>query len=307
MKTGWITKILLFLPRKIFIAGKNQEEALDVAARLNSDGFLSTIDILGEHSKSEKEVEKALAEYKQLVNEIKKRGLRATISIKLTHLGLELGSGYCFNIVGELAGCARQNNVGIEFDMEEFKYNSETIEIFQNLSRPAGNNRICLQANIKNSFDNFETLRNEGHPTRLVRGAYKENSKVSFWNREDVQEMFMSLIHGAILKTILDKLHGVSGPRHAIATRDKKIIEHVKIFVEANKDLPLEKNCIEFQLLYGYLTLGRQLLSEGYPVRIYLPYGNDQVALPYILRRLKTPHAWRLFWDWLFNSKKTRL
>ncbi|MBI2063791.1 MAG: proline dehydrogenase family protein [Candidatus Yanofskybacteria bacterium] len=303
MKTSILAKTLLFLPRKIFIAGKTREEVLKTAARLNGEGFLATIDVLGEHSKNEEEAEEALLEYKELINEITGRGLRATISIKLTHLGLELGFGYCFNIIRKLAAHARQCNIGIEFDMEEFKYNPEIIEIFQDISSPPGNNRICLQANIKNSFENFEILHDSGHPIRFVRGAYEESSRVSFQDQEDIQETFMSLIHGAILKTILNKLNGISSPKHAIATRDKKIVEHVKRFVMANA-LTLDKNCIEFQLLYGYLSLGRELLQEGYPVRIYLPYGNDQVALPYIWRRLKTPHAWRLLLDWLLSSGK---
>lgn len=305
MKTGIITKIILFLPRKIFIAGKTQREVLGVATKLNGEGFWATIDVLGEHSKNEEEVETALKEYERLIYAINIRGLKATISIKLTHLGLELGFGFCFNIVKELAAYACQNNVGIEFDMEEFKFNPETIVIFRGLSKPEDGNRLCLQANIKNSLDNFEILHEDGHPVRLVRGAYEENSEVSYRNGKDIQGMFKSLIHMVIQKTTLNRLRGINAPKHAIATRDPKIIEHVKRFIEANEPSPLNRNCVEFQLLFGYLALGRQLLNEGYPVRIYLPYGDDQAALPYILRRLKTPHAWRLLFDWLLNLNKT--
>lgn len=303
MKTSVIRKALLFLPRKIFIAGRTKKEVLGVAARLNSEGFLTTIDVLGEHSKDENEAEKALSEYKQLVDEIRRRGIQSTISIKLTHLGLELSFGYCFNVVKDLVVYARRSGIGIEFDMEEYKHNSETIEIFQSLSKPEDGNRICLQANLFNSFDNLENLHDQNYNTRLVRGAYEENSDVAYWNQVEIGENFKSLINLAIKKMEYDWHNNITRPRHAIGTRDTEIINHVRLFIEAS---PLDKNCIEFQLLYGYLALGRQLLSEGYPVRIYLPYGNDQTALPYIWRRLKTLHTWKLFFDWLFNFSKTR-
>lgn len=305
MKTNIITRCLLFIPRKIFIAGSNRQEALAIAAKLNKEGFGVTIDILGEHSKKEKDAESALKEYKQLVDDIAKHGLKATVSIKLTHLGLELGFGYCFNAVRELLSHARQNKTGVEFDMEEFKFNPNTIEIFQGLSKDTDGNRICLQANIKNSFENLDSLHDQGYQARLVRGAYEEASDVSFYYQRDIQENFMSLINVAILKTIMNKLDGIEAPRHAIASRDKKIINYTRLVVEANWRI-LKKSSIEFQLLFGYLGLGRELLRQNYPVRIYLPYGDDSAALPYLWRRLKTPHAWKLLIDWLVSFGKTR-
>ncbi len=303
MKTSIITRALLFLSRKIFIAGKTQEETLAVAEKLNGEGFLATIDILGEHSKSEEEVETALKEYEQLIDKIRRRGLKANVSIKLTHLGLELSFGYCFNIVKKLIGCARRNNIGIEFDMEEFKYNAETIEIFQSLSRPTDRNRICLQANIFKSVADLTVLHEWGHSTRLVRGAYEESFDVIRQDRLNIKESFVSLIDLAISLIARDWLNNISGPKHAIGTRDKETINHVRRLIES---LSLDKNRIEFQLLYGYLALGRQLLNGDYPVRIYLPYGDDQAALPYVWRRLKTPHTWKLFLDWLLNLDKIR-
>ncbi|MBI2062979.1 MAG: proline dehydrogenase family protein [Candidatus Yanofskybacteria bacterium] len=300
MKINIFTKAMLFLPRKIFIAGKTRQEALNVAVRLNVEGFLTTIDVLGEHSKNEDNVGKSLSEYKQLVDDIKKYGIQSTISIKLTHLGMELGFGYCFNVVKDLVSYASRNCVGVEFDMEEFKYNHDTIEIFQNLSKPEDKNRICLQANIKNSFENLDLLHGHGHSVRLVKGAYEEASDVSFYNQEDITENFKLLINLAFLGTIRNKLRSIMEPVHAIASRDKEIIDYARKCFESNHRI-LDKNCIEFQLLHGYLALGRQLLSEGFPVRIYLPYGEDSVALPYILRRLKIPHAWRLLFDWLLQ------
>ncbi|MBI2669595.1 MAG: proline dehydrogenase family protein [Candidatus Yanofskybacteria bacterium] len=304
MKINFITRRLLAISRQIFIAGKTQEETLAVAEKLNGEGFLTTIDILGEHSKSEEGVKTAYEEYKRLLEEIGRRGLKTTISIKLTHLGLELGFGYCFNVVKKIVRYARSNNVGIEFDMEEFKYNLETIEIFQSLSKPTDNNRLCLQANIFNSFYDLDFLHDKGYPTRLVKGAYQESSEVAYYNQIDIEENFISLINLAISKTILNRHNNICGPSHAIGTRDKKIIRHAKILIEASPIL--EKNCIEFQLLHGYLALGRELLQEGYPVRIYLPYGDDKAALPYVLRRLKNPHAWKLLFDWLLNFGKAR-
>lgn len=298
-----IRELFLFIPRKIFIAGRTQEEALAIAEKLNDEGFLTTIDILGEHSKSEEEVETALREYKQLVSEIRDRDLKSTISIKLTHLGLELGFGDCFNVVKDLVGYARRNNVVIEFDMEEFKYNHDTIEIFQSLSKPADNNRICLQANIFKSVDDLIMLHDKGFQIRLVKGAYEENSDVALYHQFEINKNFCDLVSTVILQTVSNKNSGICRPQHAIGTRDQKIIDWAKNSMRFHH---LDKHSIEFQLLYGYLALGRELLQEGYPVRIYLPYGDDQTAFPYILRRLKSVDTWKLFFDWLFNFSKTR-
>lgn len=302
MKTNILTKVLLFLPRKIFIAGKTRKEVLSVASRLNGEGFLTTIDVLGEHSKNEDEVEKALLEYGQLIDEIRESSVQSTISIKLTHLGLELDFGYCFNIVKDLVGYARQNNIGIEFDMEEYKYNPDTIEIFQSLSRPTDKNRICLQANIFKSANDLISLHDNGFQTRLVRGAYDESSDIALYDPGEINQDFISLISIALLYTVSDKNKDISGLKHAIGTRDKKIIGWAKDLI---KFYSLDKRSMEFQLLYGYLPLGHQLLSEGYPVRIYLPYGDDQAAFPYVIRRLKTPHAWKLLLDWSLDFGKT--
>ena len=296
-----IKKIILFIPRRIFIAGKNMEEALGMAARLNNEGFLTTIDILGEHSRSEEKVKKAYEEYKLLIEEIGHRGLKATISIKLTHLGLELGFGDCYNVVKKVIRCARLNNVGIEFDMEQFKYNTDTIEIFQSLSRPEDHNRICLQANIRKSANDLINLHELGFQTRLVMGAYEEESDVALYHECEIRENLDSLINMAVLLTVSNRNKGIIGIKHAIGTRDIKTINWVKELIKSDS---LEKNSLEFQLLFGFTTLGRQLLSEGYPVRIYLPYGDDQAAFPYILRRLKSPQNWKLMFGWLLD--KTR-
>ncbi len=306
MKNNIITRVLLFIPRKIFIAGRTQQEVLEVAAKLNSEGFLVTIDVLGEHSKNAKEVEDTVKEYEQLIGAIKNRDLKATISIKLTHLGLEFGHSYCFYITKNLVDYACQNNVGIEFDAEESKYNQETVRIFQEIFKntaPTCQRRICLQANLKNSFQNLQILHNQGHPVRLVKGAYEETGDDAFQHRKVIEDHFVSLVDLVHILSAINRMSLRRIPQHAIATHDKNIISHASKLIEAYE---FDKNFIEFQLLYGYLSLGRQLLRDGYPVRIYLPYGDDETALPYIWRRLKTPHSWRLFFDWLLGRFKTR-
>ena len=127
------------------------------------------------------------------------------ISIKLTHLGLELGFGDCFNVVKDLVGYARRNNVVIEFDMEEFKYNHDTIEIFQSLSKPADNNRICLQANIFKSVDDLIMLHDKGFQIRLVKGAYEENSDVALYHQFEINKNFCDLVSTVILQTVSNK------------------------------------------------------------------------------------------------------
>lgn len=302
LKTNFITRGLLFVPRKIFIAGRTRLEVLAKASELNRRGFSVTIDVLGEHSRTEDEVEAALKEYKDLVNELAQSRLAATISIKLSHFGLGFNYGLCSNSVLELVKYANARQIGVEFDMEQYRYNQDTIDIFDRTCRPAQGNRICLQANILDSYDKLEYLHAKGHAVRLVRGAYKERPSVAETFPKFIQENLFSFVHFVILQAVLAKSRGQPTIQHAFGTGDIKVINHLKIFVGAYE---LKKSDVEFQLLYGYLDLGRRLLKEGYPVRIYMPYGDDWAALGYVWRRIKNPRAWKLFFNWLFKKKQS--
>jgi proline dehydrogenase len=107
---------------------------------------------------------------------------------------------------------------------------------------------------------------------RLCKGAYLEPHTVAFAKKADVDRNFVEL-----MQLLLDK-----GPYPAIATHDEKMIEATKRYVAERK---IARDAFEFQMLYGIRRdLQRQLVSEGYRVRLYVPFGR--AWYPYYMRRL---------------------
>jgi proline dehydrogenase len=73
-----------------------------------------------------------------------------------------------------------------------------------------------------------------------------------------------------------------SGFYHGIATHDPKMIAATIRHAAKEK---ISKDDFEFQMLYGVRTdLQRQLVRDGFRLRIYIPYGQDW--FPYFMRRL---------------------
>src|SRR3989344_2340694 len=112
---------------KHYIAGETVEEAIAVAKKLKSQGLLTTLDILGEHVRTRFQAEKVVGQYKGLLDTIRKNRLHANISVKLTHLGLPLGAGFCTANLARLVDAARHDKSFVYLDMENAEYVSSTI------------------------------------------------------------------------------------------------------------------------------------------------------------------------------------
>ena len=81
----------------------------------------------------------------------------------------------------------------------------------------------------------------------------------------------------ALMKILLD--HGVYP---ALATHDQRIIQQALEYARARGIRP---DSFEFQMLYGVRRdLQRQLVQQGYRLRLYVPYGTEWY--PYFMRRL---------------------
>jgi proline dehydrogenase len=72
------------------------------------------------------------------------------------------------------------------------------------------------------------------------------------------------------------------GTYPGIATHDIRIITAVKTYAAAQG---IAREAFEFQLLYGIRPeLQRQLVAEGFRVRVYVPYGTHWAG--YFYRRI---------------------
>ncbi|MBI4949080.1 MAG: proline dehydrogenase family protein [Deltaproteobacteria bacterium] len=266
-------KGLLFLFAKRYIAGTERSDAIDAARRLNSSGILSAIDHLGENIKTKEEAEETVTEYLSLLDGIKESGVNAVVSLKLTHLGLDISEALAETNAAVVIERALQYDNTVWFDMESSAYTQRTMDACIRLRGRFPNIGIAIQSCLKRSEADVKLLISKGASVRLVKGAYKEPPDIAFKNKKDVDKNFERLMKQLLL----------SGNMTAIATHDEKIINETKRFADEKK---IPRSSFEFEMLLGIKrSLQRNLAEEGYQVRTYIPYGKDW--LPYTIRRLR--------------------
>jgi len=267
-----------------FIAGMRMEDALRVAEALNRLGLAVTLDSLGESVTSEGEAHRAAEVYHQLLDAIAARKLDANISVKLTQMGLEQSTAMAETIAGSLARHARATGSFVRIDMEDSSLTQVTLDIVRRLNARAemrGAIGVVIQAYLYRSQADIEQLLADGIRVRLCKGAYKEPAEVAFPRKADVDANFIRLG-----KKLLDSL-----PCHALATHDENMIAAAKAYARAQAIGPEH---FEFQMLYGVRRdLQRELVKEGYKVRVYVPFGSEWY--PYFMRRLAERPANLLF------------
>jgi proline dehydrogenase len=267
-----------------FIAGMAPDDALRVAEEVNRQGIAVTLDSLGESVTSESEAQRAADIYHKLLDAIATRGIQANISVKLTQMGLEQSPDLAESIATSLVERARATESFVRIDMEDSSLTQVTLDIVRRIhARPdlRGAVGVVIQAYLFRSQADVEQLLAEGIRIRLCKGAYKEPPEVAYPRKADVDANFLKLSH-----MLLD-----SPIYHGLATHDEAIVEAAKAYA-ASQGINREK--FEFQMLYGVRRdLQRNLVRDGYKVRVYVPFGTEWY--PYFMRRLAERPANVLF------------
>jgi proline dehydrogenase len=258
-----------------FVAGIEIDDALRVAEAINRQGMHVTLDSLGESVTSAEEAHKAADIYHQLLDAIAERKLDANISVKLTQMGLSLDPKLAEAIATNFAEHARATNNFVRIDMEDSPLTQVTIDIVRKINaRPdlRGSIGIVIQAYLFRSQADIQQLLTDGIRIRLCKGAYMEPANVAFPRKADVDANYVKL-SGTLLQSPI---------YHGLATHDEAMIDAAKSFVKQHGIAPSR---FEFQMLYGVRRdLQRQLVAEGYNVRVYVPFGGEWY--PYFMRRL---------------------
>jgi len=276
-----IIQIIPFLPKffvKIvaspYIAGITDEEMLENVKKLNDKGFKVAIDILGEHVKTKDEATAVTNRYANLYNEITNRKLQANISIKLTHIGQDLGQNFVQNNLFKLVEAAKNNNNFLRLDMENTPYTDQTIKLYEIMKEKYDKIGIVIQSYLKRSMSDIERLADENFNVRICKGIYVEDEELVFNDYSLIRESFIDLV-----KKCLEK-----GTYVGIATHDEYLIDNIYSWIIEND---ISKNKYEFQVLHGVPMQKKlkKLINEGNTVRVYLPYGDNWYD--YSVRRLK--------------------
>jgi proline dehydrogenase len=264
-----------------FIAGHTLEREVAVCRRLNAEGILASLDHLGESVKSLEEAERSRDAYLGALDQIATLGLQATVSIKLTQLGLDFSEAACRANVEQLVERAKSIGTSVEIDMESSGYVDCTLALVSDLHARFGSVRAVIQAYLYRSESDIEDLCRQSIPVRLCKGAYKEPSDVAFPHRLEVDRNYVRL-----MTKLLE-----CGTYPAIASHDERIISQA---VQCVKEQNITPDRFEFQMLYGIRRdLQRRFVTEGYRLRLYVPYGD--AWYPYFMRRLAERPANVLF------------
>jgi len=255
-----------------FVPGEDLALAIEAARRCNRAGMTVSLDHLGENVLNREDAECARMAYTGVLDRIAVSHLDANVSLKLTHLGLDLGDEFCMEqlrIVTQRAA-ALQNFVRV--DMEGSAYTERTLGIVRQARTETDAVGAVIQAYLYRSEQDIRNLLSIGCRIRLVKGAYKEPSQIAFPRKRDVDANYFKLM----------RLLLPSGVYHALATHDPNMIDAAIRFAA---ERGIAKDKFEFQMLYGIRTdLQRRLVRDGYRVRVYIPFGRDW--FPYLMRRL---------------------
>ncbi len=260
-----------------FVAGTQIENAVRVTQAVNRAGMSVTIDNLGENVTNPDEARESAVLYQQILDAIAANGLNANISLKLTHMGLDVDENLSREIVsGLVAKAASLNPPGfVRVDMEGSPYTQRTLDFVHELHRMPGHaNSVgtVIQAYLKRSEADVEALLSEGIRIRLCKGAYKEPASIAFESKADVDANYIKLM----------KMLMKSGIYHGIASHDENIIREAQAFAKKEN---IARDSFEFQMLYGIRRdLQQSLVRDGWRMRVYVPFGTEWY--PYFMRRL---------------------
>lgn len=271
-----------------FVAGTKIDDAIEVIRELNARDINVTLDHLGEHTSKPEEASEATAEILNTLDEIKRSGVRASVSIKLTQIGLGLDEAMCAQNLERVLVQAKEHHNFIRIDMEDTPYTVRTINLYNQMRRKGYKNTgMVLQAYLYRTEADLRRLLEDKTPIRLVKGAYNEPEDKAFPEKADVDanyDLLTKIVLDAAVaaKSSVASPDGFFPPLAAIATHDEDRIAFAKQYAQK---VGLPRDALEFQMLYGIRRdLQEALVGEGYPLRVYVPFGTHWY--PYFMRRL---------------------
>lgn len=255
-----------------FVAGESLDDAVEVARNVNSAMQLASLDLLGENVSDEAGARQAAENYLAIFERIEREKLDSNVSLKLTQLGIDLSESLCQELLEKIVAQAATRGNFVRIDMEGSPYTERTVEMAKRVRAKYAAVGTVMQAYLYRTEKDVLDLISAGCRLRLCKGAYKEPPDIAFAKKSDVDANYVKLM----------KLLLPSGIYHGIASHDPAMIDATKDFAR-EKNIGREK--FEFQMLYGIRTdLQKQLVRDGFRLRIYIPYGTDW--FPYFMRRL---------------------
>jgi len=256
-----------------YVAGETLDDAVRVIRKLNQEGAMATVDVLGEEVSEREKALAATDENLRVFAAIEREKLDANVSVKPTLLGLKIDEGFCRDNIGRIAETAKAQGNFVRIDMEDQSTTTATLRIYRDLHGRHGNVGCVLQAYMRRTLADIDDLPAEGASVRLCKGIYIEHRKVAWKGYETVRANFVNALEKLILR----------GVYVGIATHDEYLACQATGLLDKH-GVPRDR--YEFQMLLGVDDeLRRILLAAGHRLRVYVPYGRDWY--PYSMRRLR--------------------
>jgi proline dehydrogenase len=262
-----------------FVAGEDIDAALQTTAQLNQKGMHVTLDYLGENIVRASDAIEARNHIKALLQKIDEMGVDATVSIKLSQIGMRIDQALALDNVHQLLDTAKAVGNKIRIDMEESATVDDTLTMYRTLRFQEGfdNVGVVIQSYLHRSEADISTLIAEGASVRLCKGAYAEPADIAFPDKADTDANFVHL-----MQMMLANHARENGVLLGVATHDEQMIEATIDYV---KEHNIPKDAFEFQMLFGIRRdLQERLVDQGYQMRVYVPFGTAWYA--YFVRRL---------------------
>lgn len=275
-----VVRTLPFVPRGLvrvfsarYVAGETLAEALAVVRRLNSEGCMATLDVLGEDVTRFEETEETVEEYRRALDTIASEGVDSNISVKLTALGLKIDAVECRRQFARILDAAARHGTFVRIDMEDSSVTEETIRIYYEARGRTEKVGLVLQAYLHRSAADTARAAAASANVRVCKGIYVEPPEIAFQDREEIRNSYAAMV---------DTLLG-AGCYVGIATHDEVLVDRALATIAR---LGLPREAYEFQMLLGVTPgLRRRLVSSGHRLRVYVPYGRAWYG--YSMRRLK--------------------
>jgi len=275
----YFPKKFVWLFSKRYIAGKTIQDAVKESRKLNREGIMVTVDLLGEFITNLDQAEENKKEYIEIIETFEKENIDGNYSLKPTMFGLLLDEDVCYKNIREIVAKSYEYNNFVRVDMEDSQCVDKEIKLFRKLKKEFPESvGLVFQAYLKRTLSDIkglEDLSTKSNPVnyRLCKGIYVEPAEIAYKQYDKINEHFLTDLEYMFKKKMYP----------GIATHDKPLVKGAYELIEK---LKVPKEMYEFQMLYGVTPeLRKSIVEKGHRMRVYVPYGSQWFA--YSTRRLK--------------------
>lgn len=273
----WVPRALVRKISRRYIAGDTLAEALQRVRALNAQGFDVTLDVLGESASCFEQAHATAEASMRVLAAVHQHGVRATLSVKPTALGLLLDTQRCEQMLDPLLDAAAAWGNSVCIDMEDIRCTQQELGLFARLRARHANVDIAVQAYLTRTYADIGPLLRNGSRLRICKGIYNEDPAHlvdgAARQRRAINRHFLAHVERCF----------EAGVFVSVATHDEPLLDEV---IALARRRGVDPAAFEFQMLLGVCEpLRDRLRAQGFSMRIYVPFGSDWYG--YSTRRLK--------------------